>query len=295
MKLITVITLLSFFSIQCIGQSDSFKKKKAEQLSGHSPFQDEIDGKYPERLLYQDEDVMVVKSIAPQMPVHILIYPKKRIPTINDLTESDANTLAKMILTAKRMAKELGVSETGYRLAININEDAGQSAFHIHMHLLGGANTGPMVDQAWRIKNGKPGGSYFRDIDSIKSAYAAYYKAWLQNDSAAVMRTVDSNAIILPSGQQPIKGINAIRKFWFPDDGSRFTVTKFDYTIDDFKFDTHSAYIIGHSSMSFISEKNGSKTAKDNQQQYHTTYLQRQADGRWLITSRVWSPVQSVN
>lgn len=292
MKVIFVMIFVSALSMCVYGQSEAFKKKKAEQLAGRSPFQDEIDGKYPERILYQDDDVMVLKSIAAQMPVHILIYPKKRIPTINDLTESDANILAKMILAAKRMAKELGVSETGYRLAINTNEDAGQSAFHIHMHLLGGANTGPMVDQAWRIKNGKPGGSYFRDIDSIKSAYAAYYRAWLQNDSAAVMKTVNSRAIILPSGRQPVKGIDAIRKFWFPNDGSHFTVTKFDYTIDDFKFDTHSAFIMGHSSMFFTLEKDGKKTVNENQQQYHTTYMQRQADGRWLITSRVWIPVQ---
>jgi histidine triad (HIT) family protein len=292
MKYLLIAALVCFFSTNSYSQSVAFKKKKAEQLAGRSPFQDEIDGKYPERILYQDDDVMVVKSIAPQMPVHILIYPKKRVPTINDLTETDATILAKMILAAKRMAKELGVAETGYRLAINTNEDAGQSAFHIHMHLLGGTNTGPMVDQAWRVKNGKPGGSYLRDIDSIKAAYAAYYKAWLQNDSTAVMKTVDTTAIILPSGQQPIKGVDAIRKFWFPNDGSKFMVTKFDYTIDDFKFDTHSAYVMGHSSMSFISEKDGIKTVKENQQQYHTTYLQRQTDGRWLITSRVWSPVK---
>ncbi|HNR15277.1 MAG TPA: HIT domain-containing protein [Chitinophagaceae bacterium] len=292
MKQIITLILVSFCATAVYCQSEMFKKKKAEQLAGRSPFQGEIDGKYPERILYQDDDVMVVKSIAAQLPVHILIYPKKRIPTINDLTEADAGILAKMILAAKRMAKELGVAETGYRLAINTNEDAGQSAFHIHMHLLGGANTGPMVDQVWRVKNGKPGSSYLREIDSVKAAYAAYYKAWLQNDSAAVMKTVDTTAVILPSPQQPIKGIDAIRKFWFPNDGSKFNVTKFDYTIDDFKFDTHSAYIMGHSSMSFISEKDGVKTVKENQQQYHTTYLQRQTDGRWLITSRVWSPVK---
>ena len=76
-----------------------------------------------------------------------MIVPKKEIYTINDTDNSDIELLGKMMLVAKKLAKEKGISETGYRLSINVNEDAGQSVFHIHMHLLGGKKLGPMVTQ----------------------------------------------------------------------------------------------------------------------------------------------------
>ena len=71
--------------------------------------------------------------------------PKKEIQTINEAEEKDALLLGKMILLAGKLAKDNGIAETGYRLSININEDAGQSVFHIHLHLLGGNKLGPMV------------------------------------------------------------------------------------------------------------------------------------------------------
>ncbi len=82
-----------------------------------------------------------------QAPVHFLIVPKKEIYTINDISTDDTLLLGKMFLVAKELAKEKGISETGYRLSMNINEDAGQSVFHLHMHLLGGEKLGPMESQ----------------------------------------------------------------------------------------------------------------------------------------------------
>ncbi|MEP5611675.1 MAG: HIT domain-containing protein [Cyclobacteriaceae bacterium] len=76
-----------------------------------------------------------------------MIVPKKEIPTINDVVDADALVLGKLFLVAKKLAKEKGIAETGYRLAMNINEDAGQSVFHLHMHLLGGEKLGPMMTQ----------------------------------------------------------------------------------------------------------------------------------------------------
>ena len=82
-----------------------------------------------------------------QARVHVLIVPKKEIPTINDINDKDAMVLGKLFLVAKKLAKEKGIAETGYRLVMNINEDSGQSVFHLHMHLLGGEKLGPMMTQ----------------------------------------------------------------------------------------------------------------------------------------------------
>ncbi len=84
--------------------------------------------------------------------MHILIIPKRRIPTFNDVGDTDGVVLGKMMLAAKRIAAQVGIAESGYRLVLNTNEHAGQSVFHIHLHLLGGMPLGPMVDQHWRAE-----------------------------------------------------------------------------------------------------------------------------------------------
>ena len=101
----------------------------------------------PATIVYEDDDVIAFVPLRLQAPVHLLIVPKKEIHTINDVTDEDALVLGKLFLVAKKLAKEKGISETGYRLSININEDAGQSVFHLHMHLLGGQKLGPMLTQ----------------------------------------------------------------------------------------------------------------------------------------------------
>jgi histidine triad (HIT) family protein len=133
-------------------QSDEYTKHKERQIASPSPFQRELDGKAPGRILYQDSMVMALDGFPAvlQTPVHILIIPKKRIVTLNDMTEDDRPIIAQMIFVAQKLAQEKGIDKTGYRLAFNTNEDAGQSAFHLHLHLLGGVKTGPMVDQGWR-------------------------------------------------------------------------------------------------------------------------------------------------
>jgi diadenosine tetraphosphate (Ap4A) HIT family hydrolase/formylglycine-generating enzyme required for sulfatase activity len=127
----------------------TYEQKKALQLSQPSLFQDEIDGN---EVLYRSKDVVAFKSISPQMPVHILIVPKKRIATLNDLSKKEDKVVIEMFEVARKLAKDFGIAETGYRLVVNTNEDAGQSVFHIHLHLLGGHKTGPMVDQTWRSR-----------------------------------------------------------------------------------------------------------------------------------------------
>ena len=131
--------------------SPEYTARKATALQAPSVFQKEIDGQLPGRLVYQDSLVTALYPLGGgQLPAHLLIIPNRTIPTLNDAKAEDAALLGHMILTARDLARQEGIEETGYRLAFNTNEDAGQSAFHLHLHLLGGARTGPMVDQRWR-------------------------------------------------------------------------------------------------------------------------------------------------
>ena len=97
-----------------------------------------LDGHIPAKIAYEDERVLAFHDIAPQAPIHILIIPKQHIATINDFTEGHQDLLGYMILTAQKLAQELGVAEDGYRLNFNCNHLAGQTVFHTHLHLLAG-------------------------------------------------------------------------------------------------------------------------------------------------------------
>jgi histidine triad (HIT) family protein len=99
----------------------------------------------PADIVYEDELVLAFNDIAPQAPVHVLIIPKKEIPTANDVTTADELTLGRMFTVAAKIAKERDIAENGYRLMVNCNEDGGQEVFHLHMHILGGRKLGPML------------------------------------------------------------------------------------------------------------------------------------------------------
>jgi histidine triad (HIT) family protein len=104
-----------------------------------------IAGDAPADIVYRDDRVTAFRDINPAAPTHILIVPKKEIPTVNDLEEEDAALVGHMVLVAKRLANEEGIAERGYRLIINCNPEGGQVVFHLHMHLLGGRPLGAMV------------------------------------------------------------------------------------------------------------------------------------------------------
>lgn len=91
----------------------------------------------PSSIVYEDEEIVAFNDINPQAPVHIIIIPRKHIPRVIDLEENDAPLIGKLFIIAKNLAKEKNIEE-GYRLIINCNPGAGQSVFHIHLHLLGG-------------------------------------------------------------------------------------------------------------------------------------------------------------
>jgi histidine triad (HIT) family protein len=144
---ISIGIMLLFLSSAGWAQSIEYQKRKAEKLASGSVFTKIINRELPADIVYEDNDIIAFVPIRLQAPVHLLIVPKKEIPTINDVTDEDALVLGKLFLVARKLAMEHEISETGYRLSININEDAGQSVFHLHMHLLGGQKLGPMVTQ----------------------------------------------------------------------------------------------------------------------------------------------------
>ncbi len=89
-------------------------------------------------IIFEDTNLMVFRDINPQAPTHLLIIPKQHIPTINEADSKDEQLLGHMILTAKKIASQEGLSDTGYRLVFNVNNGGGQEVYHIHLHILGG-------------------------------------------------------------------------------------------------------------------------------------------------------------
>lgn len=95
-------------------------------------------GEIKSELVYEDKTVVAFKDIAPKAPVHILIIPRKHIATLNDVEHSDFSLLATLMQTAQQLAQQLKISEAGYRVLMNCNQNGGQAVYHIHLHLLGG-------------------------------------------------------------------------------------------------------------------------------------------------------------
>lgn len=96
----------------------------------------------PAEVVYEDDHVMAFKDINPQAPVHVLIIPKKHIPTLLDLAEDDATLLGKVYLAAQEIARKCGIAGDGFRVVANCGQAAGQTVFHVHFHLLGGRTMG---------------------------------------------------------------------------------------------------------------------------------------------------------
>src|SRR5512135_2978137 len=93
--------------------------------------------KTPAKIIYDDEVVTAFEDVNPQAPVHTLIVPKKHLSTTLDITEKDNELIGRLFMVANRVAMEKGIAERGFRLVMNTNPEAGQSVYHIHLHLLG--------------------------------------------------------------------------------------------------------------------------------------------------------------
>jgi histidine triad (HIT) family protein len=101
-----------------------------------------IAGERPARIVYEDERMVAIEDINPQAPMHVLVIPRRHIATLNDLTEADAELVGAMVVRAAAIARDRGYADRGYRALFNCNREAGQSVFHIHLHLLGGRRLG---------------------------------------------------------------------------------------------------------------------------------------------------------
>jgi histidine triad (HIT) family protein len=97
-----------------------------------------VSGEIKGKIVYQDERLVAFRDINPQAPMHVLIVPRRHIATLNDLGPSDDGLVGEMIRRAAAIAKEHGHDAKGYRTVFNCNAGAGQSVFHIHLHVLGG-------------------------------------------------------------------------------------------------------------------------------------------------------------
>lgn len=97
-----------------------------------------VAGSIPSSLVYQDDHVVVFEDIDPQAPVHVLVIPRRHIPSIADFTGADASLLGQMVEACVKVAHQKGIAESGYRIVTNTGPQAGQSVFHVHLHVLGG-------------------------------------------------------------------------------------------------------------------------------------------------------------
>jgi histidine triad (HIT) family protein len=97
-----------------------------------------VAGEIPAKRIYEDADLVAFEDINPQAPLHCLVIPRRHIATLNDLHEGDDGLVGAMARRAAAIARERGVEQSGYRTVFNCNADAGQTVFHIHLHVLGG-------------------------------------------------------------------------------------------------------------------------------------------------------------
>lgn len=97
-----------------------------------------VEGEIDADVVHRDDDVVGFRDINPQAPHHVLFVPREHIATLNELEEGSAALIGKLTMAAKQYAERNGIAEDGWRVVMNCNEGAGQSVFHIHLHLLGG-------------------------------------------------------------------------------------------------------------------------------------------------------------
>ena len=99
-------------------------------------------GEIPASKVYEDDEVLAFNDINPQAPLHVLVIPKRHISTTNDLSATDDGLVGTLVRRAAGIAREAGYADRGYRVVMNCNAEAGQTVFHIHLHLLAGRGLG---------------------------------------------------------------------------------------------------------------------------------------------------------
>lgn len=114
-------------------------------MSGGCLFCGIVAGTIPSTKEYEDETLVVFADIHPVAPVHLLVVPRKHIPSAADLTADDRTLVGEMVLCAKEIAAKKGIAQDGYRLVFNVRDHGGQVVDHLHLHLIGGVKLGPMA------------------------------------------------------------------------------------------------------------------------------------------------------
>ncbi|HID79358.1 MAG TPA: histidine triad nucleotide-binding protein [Aquifex aeolicus] len=104
-----------------------------------------VNKEIPAKVVYEDDLIMAFHDINPQRKVHVLVIPKKHIPSVNDITPEDKKILGHLWVKIPEIVKILGIDRDGYRIIVNTGKDGGQEIYHIHYHILGGQPVGPMV------------------------------------------------------------------------------------------------------------------------------------------------------
>ncbi|MDX1403614.1 MAG: histidine triad nucleotide-binding protein [Woeseiaceae bacterium] len=99
-------------------------------------------GEIESDIVYETDELVAFRDLNPQAPTHVLIIPRRHISTINELVDSDGETIGRLFMAAKHIAGEEGTADPGYRVVMNCNEAGGQSVYHVHLHLLGGRRLG---------------------------------------------------------------------------------------------------------------------------------------------------------
>ncbi|XP_061468607.1 adenosine 5'-monophosphoramidase HINT2 isoform X1 [Rhineura floridana] len=117
------------------------KAQQAAEEPGPTIFGKILDGSIPADIIYKDEQCVAFRDVAPQAPVHFLVIPRRPIPRISRVAESDAQLLGHLLVVASQMAKAEGLSD-GYRVVINDGKLGAQSVYHLHLHVLGGRQMG---------------------------------------------------------------------------------------------------------------------------------------------------------
>ena len=104
-----------------------------------------IDGKIPSEKIYENENIVAFKDINPVAPIHILVIPKKHIPTLIDVKEEDSYLIGEVFTAINKIAKQLDIEKNGFRLIANCGSDAGQEVMHIHFHIIAGKKLGTKI------------------------------------------------------------------------------------------------------------------------------------------------------
>ena len=102
-------------------------------------------GEIPATKVYEDDEIIAFLDIYPKAPKHVLLIPRRHIANMEALAADDAPLVGRLLLRARELAAEEGLTDSGYRLVINNGPDSGQEVFHVHLHLLGGRHLGPMA------------------------------------------------------------------------------------------------------------------------------------------------------